>query len=748
MSMGWPLEVTLLGKKMIKELVKEIVKKFEFISEEKKLMNINHWLAKKETLTWIGIVFWITLFLLFNFILNFIMDMGSIFKIGSESGNSTNLLFIMVLCLFKIRLKNIGLYLIIGLFDAIITLIFLYKVYISNKDYNIGQKGKERFSTLQEIQTEYRCVPIKRDIVLGTGGIPVAYHDENFYIDDGPVNNIVLAMTRGGKDQVIALPMLSIYCRAETKSSVLINDVKLDMYTKYHDEYEKGGFIVLCLNLVECLKSIQFNILNEVINYFDEGEREKGEELAVSIGYSIYEPDKQIGNEKYFAQASMDLLAAFIIAITTDCIETNQREKINIYSIIVLFSELYNSNFYDDKGEYHDFVREYFVTRPALDQAKLKFLTSEVASSRSRGNIYSTFLSKLSVFTIPSVARMTSGSDINLEDIGFGEKPYAIFIGLPDYDKSKNVIASLFIRQVYFVNARRATNERGQRMKREIVHILNEFGNSPAIEDMATMWTVGLSRGFKYTIFIHSFQQLKEIYKDAANIILDNVGNLIYILASSKDTNEEISRMLGNKTTTDLARIGEKFKLVKSLTETQTGQPLLYPAELARFEDGENVVIRTTKRKDLEGNPIKKYPIHNCSETETRFPYWYEYQTELNTEKAITDFDLPDLSNIDLDTRTLDIKVVIEWIHKRKENQLNNILKGDFKRRVKEIEAQKLSDLPHWKIIQKCLEKNNIQDFDGKSSVIKFIDFMQTQGEMNFSEADYELIKAMLGRQI
>lgn len=731
---------------MKKVFLKIVKKKLDFIKEDKKLMDMNHWLAKKNILKWIGIGFWIILFLLCNFMINFLSDMGTLFI--PKSRYQTNLFFKMISYLFGIHIRNIGVYIIFAVVDTIITLMFVYKVYISNKEYNVGQKGKERFETLEEIQREYKCISIKDDTVPGTGGIPVSYYDRKFYIDDGPVNNIILAMTRGGKDQAFALPMLDIYLRAEEKSSLLIGDVKLDMYTKYHDSFEKEGFIVLCLNLIECSNSIQFNLLQEVINYFDMGQEEKGQELALSIGYSIFEPDKQIGNEKYFALASMDLLAAFIIAITMDCIETDQREKINIYSIFILFSELYNRSFVDENGEYHDFIKDYFATREPSDPAKLKFLTSEVASSKSRGNIYSTFLSRLSVFSYQSVAKMTSGNDIDLEDIGFGEKPYAIFMGTPDYDKSKNVIVSLFIRQVYFVNARRAMKEKGQHMTREIVHILNEFGNSPAIEDMATMWTVGLSRGFKYTIFIHSFQQLKEIYKDAANTILDNVGNLVYILASSNETNETISKMLGNQTITDLARNGEKFRLVKTFTETQVSQPLLYPAQLARFEDGENVVIRTTKRRDLQGKTIKKYPIHNCEEMRTKFPYWFEYQKELAVERSIMEFELPDLSSINLQERTLEVENVIEWILKRKENQAEHILRRDTKRKVYEIEARRLSEVPQWNIIKHCLNKYDIKDFDEKSLVIDFVDFLRTHGERIFDERDYELIKAMLGRDI
>ena len=67
-------------------------------------------------------------------------------------------------------------------------------------------------------------------------------------------------------------------------------------------------------------------------------------------------------------------------------------------------------------------------------------------------------LSYLGVFIDENIAKMTAESSINLADIGFGEKPIAISLGIPDYDKSTHFIASIFIRQVYFILAKKATN--------------------------------------------------------------------------------------------------------------------------------------------------------------------------------------------------------------------------------------------------------------------------------------------------
>ncbi len=54
---------------------------------------------------------------------------------------------------------------------------------------------------------------------------------------------------------------------------------------------------------------------------------------------------------------------------------------------------------------------------------------------------------------------------MNLEDIGFGDKPIAVFIEMPDYDKSAHFLGSVFIRQLYFVLARKATRQQNAAVK-------------------------------------------------------------------------------------------------------------------------------------------------------------------------------------------------------------------------------------------------------------------------------------------
>ena len=71
----------------------------------------------------------------------------------------------------------------------------------------------------------------------------------------------------------------------------------------------------------------------------------------------------------------------------------------------------------------------------------------------------------------------------------------------PDYDPSKNVISSMFVKQLYTTLAQNAGNTRGGKCFRRVHFILDEFGNMPAIESMDNIVTVCLGRNILFDLF-------------------------------------------------------------------------------------------------------------------------------------------------------------------------------------------------------------------------------------------------------
>lgn len=99
--------------------------------------------------------------------------------------------------------------------------------------------------------------------------------------------------------------------------------------------------------------------------------------------------------------------------------------------------------------------------------------------------------------------------DLFIKSIDYFNKPIAIFMITPDYDSSNHVIASIFVRQLYFILAKGASLSKGGKCHREIIFMLDEFGNMPAIEGMANIITVCLGRNIRFNLIIQAYAQLK-----------------------------------------------------------------------------------------------------------------------------------------------------------------------------------------------------------------------------------------------
>ena len=217
-----------------------------------------------------------------------------------------------------------------------------------------------------------------------------------------------------------------------------------------------------------------------------------------------------------------------------------------------MFGELASQR--DPEDPYVTGLDLFFKSRPALDRAKLKYYGIEVAGARTKSSIYSSMLIKLTIFTYEGFAKMTAESSINLEDIGFGDKPMAIFVEMPDYDKSAYFLGTVFIRQLYFVLARRATREKSGKCKNVVKIVADEFGNMPAIESMDTIMTVCLGRNISFDLYIQAYSQITKLYGENAKTIAGNCGNTIYILSDDDETTSKFSKNLGNETIVDVQR--------------------------------------------------------------------------------------------------------------------------------------------------------------------------------------------------
>jgi type IV secretion system protein VirD4 len=642
----------------------------------------------------------ILLFLSSNFILA--MSLSFLKSLNKMSFNS-NSISIKDAFHFQSRYKDY--YLIVTAIIVLIDMNTVYKIKTNFMDINQGQKGTSEFTTLKELKKQYKAVPEKTETYSGGGGIVISRYKDKIYVDDSAVNNLIIGTSRSGKGETVIFPTIDVYSRANKQPSMIINDPKGELAAASFDTLKNRGYDIYILNLMDPDNSMSYQLLQIIIDAYKAKDYSTAQLLCNTLTYSLYTDPS--AKDKFWQNSAKSLVNALILAITKDCIERNEEEKITMYTIANLLADLGSKE--DDEG--NNELDMFFRKRDDFDVAKMQYATSNFAKGTTRGGIFATAMEKLTIFTFDGIARMTSKNSCNLEDVGFGDKPIAIFMVTPDYDSSNHVIPSIFVRQLYFILAKKASLSPGRKCKREVVYLLDEAGNMPPIEGFANILTVCLGRNIRFNIIIQAYTQLEDLYGKAAyNTILNNCGNTIYILTSDFETAEKVSKSIGNKTQVNNSTSGRALSLKKSTTESVDRRPLKDANELMSLMEGESVVIRVLKRRDNKRNKIRSKPIYNTGETSLKFRYEY-LNEDFDTDKQLSDL------KIESKHRDVDIRSLIIKSDKNEEKELceeNVNVNEENKENVKDEEKFKTELTRQDKfLIQQILDKYEFFDFAG-----------------------------------
>ena len=360
---------------------------------------------------------------------------------------------------------------------------------------NLGQKGKSRFTTLEEIQAQYKAIPEKDELYKGGGGVPISRYKDKIYIDTSPVNNLIIGTTRSGKGEMIVVPINDIYSRAEFQASLIVNDPKGELIAMSKETLEKRGYRVECLNLLNPLKSLSYNPLQLIIDAYHNGDIDEAQSLCKTLTYSLYYNPS--AKDPFWQNSAMSLVNGLILAVIDECdkkckiidneilnyekknnelssenkeqnletIKKNERmiellekekekenSKITLYTVANMLSELGGKDIQvskvgkdgKEKTETVNALDNFFQNLPANSVAKMQYATSKFADGSARGSIFAVAMDELSRFTMNSVAKMTSKNSIDLKDIGFNKrvmKKVRVFVK-EKLEENKDIIIS------------------------------------------------------------------------------------------------------------------------------------------------------------------------------------------------------------------------------------------------------------------------------------------------------------------
>ncbi|MGR8861852.1 type IV secretory system conjugative DNA transfer family protein [Leuconostoc citreum] len=239
--------------------------------------------------------------------------------------------------------------------------------------------------------------------------------------------------------------------------------------------------------------------------------------------------------------------------------------------------------------------------------------------------------------------------------VRYSEKPMAVFIITPQSNDDFSALASLFISQVFSVNTDIAASITRRKMDSWILYKLNEFSMFPRIPGFTNILTRGLTYGHLVDLYIQTLTQPRLHYSEMeTNDINGNTGNWFHILTNDEQTNEALSKQLGEvevQTESVNSQIGLDRQDRGNRHAQVSKVRLLDAKEISELSPREMITIRTIKRADKKGRSVRPLPIFSTGAY--RMPFAYEllgkqysldyYTADLNIKAQHNDLQYDDL---------------------------------------------------------------------------------------------------------
>ena len=217
--------------------------------------------------------------------------------------------------LFKMIIKDKNLIIGILLTECLLILFLLYYRYnfkIKNynnengipKRVNSNEFGSSDFATIKDIKNNFSTWHFGKND--GAGGMVVAIKDNKYYVDTSSNHTLVVGSTGSGKTVSVIFPL--IFNLADNEESMIINDVKGEIYKTTYDYLKNKGYDIAVINLRDTSNSDFWNPLTLAYQYYQENNFEKEIEIINDLSNAICED--VTSRDKYWQESTSSVLSA------------------------------------------------------------------------------------------------------------------------------------------------------------------------------------------------------------------------------------------------------------------------------------------------------------------------------------------------------------------------------------------------------------------------------------------------------
>lgn len=455
---------------------------------------------------------------------------------------------------------------------AAVWLIWLYQLSAAGNYMPGREHGTARWGTPADIRPLMNPVPDLNIPLSATERISLPELPD---FGSNRNKNILLAGAPGsGKTYGAYYPSIM-----QLHSSYVVTDPKGTMLETTGDMLRRHGYEIRVFNTVDFSRSMRYNPLAYI--------RSEADILkVVNVLMENTKGEGERSGEDFWIKAERMMYTA-LIAYLWEEIRPEDR------TIPMMARMLELCQVREDDEDYKnpiDILFDDLARKKPRCLAVRQYAKFRLAAGKTARSILVSCGARLSPFDIAELEDVTGSDELELDLIG--SRKTAFFIVMSDTDSSCAFLVAMMMYQMFDLLCRKADTEYGGRLPVPVRCLLDEFYNIGKIPNFQHTISTVRSRNISCMLGLQSMAQLKAVYRDDADGIVDDCDTVLFLGGRSTQTAESLSKMAG-KATVDTRHSSESRGRhgQYTLQNNTLGRDLIDPSEIGRLGRNECLVL-------------------------------------------------------------------------------------------------------------------------------------------------------------
>ena len=415
------------------------------------------------------------------------------------------------------------------------------------------------------------------------------------YITQRNMNILVVGGSGSGKTRFFCKP--GVY---SANCSYLITDPKGELLRASGGLLKNKGYDVKVFNLIDPSQSDCYNPFVYVHN-------EKDVLTLIDNLIKNTTPRNASSNDPFWEKAEIALDSALMLYLISEAPSEERNFETMLY--MMNFAEVR-----EDDDQYRsplDMLFRALEEEQPNHVAVKQYKVFKQAAGKTAKSILISCGARLAPFDIEELRELMSYDELELDTLG--DRKTALFLIMSDTDDTFNFVIAILQSQLFNLLCDKADDEYNGKLPIHVRFLLDEFANIGQIPRFDKLIATIRSREMSASIILQSQSQLKAIYKDAAEIILDNADSTLFLGGRGKNA-KEISDNLGRETIDSFNTSENRGTQVShGLTYQKLGKELMTQDEIAVMDGGKCILqLRGVRpflsdKYDITKHPNYKY---------------------------------------------------------------------------------------------------------------------------------------------